>query len=425
MSKEKQIFNDVRMRGFAQRALVRSVLEWVDANSHPLNAMTVPLAESHDRILANDVVAKIAVPPFDRSAMDGYALKGSETVGAGDYNPLPFRLVGESMPGRAFSGEVAAGTAVRIMTGAPLPNGADAVVPAEFASETESHIEITTTVSPKKHVGFVGEDVKQGTQVLDAGRRVRPQDVALMASVGVSEIDVVRRPRVRLLITGNELVTPGQPRDNDQIFEANSFMLRGLVERDGGTLDSIVFAEDTRDAIRSALTAPGADVVIVSGGSSVGCEDFAPTIVAEEGELAIHGIAMRPSSPTGLGCVGETLVFLLPGNPVSCLCAYDFFAARSIRRLGGRGHTWPYVSKKAILAEKIVSAIGRFDYCRVQLKDGRVQPLAISGASILSSTTRADGFVVISTDSEGYAAGETVEVFLYDGSASPLLASSL
>ncbi len=165
-------------------------------------------------------------------------------------------------------------------------------------------------------------------------------------------------------------------------------------------------------AILEALQAE-ADVIVVSGGSSVGVEDLAPTLVAQHGELAIHGIAMRPSSPTGLGRIGERLVFLLPGNPVSCLCAYDFFAGRAIRALGGRDRAWPYHPIRAKLTRKISSPIGRLDYARVLMVDGAVEPLAVGGASVLSSTTRADGFVIVPDDSEGFAPGADVEVWLY------------
>jgi molybdopterin molybdotransferase len=154
-------------------------------------------------------------------------------------------------------------------------------------------------------------------------------------------------------------------------------------------------------------------VVIVSGGSSVGIEDLAPLLVASHGELAVHGIAMRPSSPTGFGRIEHRLVFLLPGNPVSALCAYDFFAGRAIRALGGGSRDWPYTSVRATLTRKISSPIGRLDYARVRLTGSAVEPLSVSGASVLSSTTRADGFVIVDDDSEGFAAGSDVDVWLY------------
>jgi molybdopterin molybdotransferase len=260
----------------------------------------------------------------------------------------------------------------------------------------------------------VGEDIAAGETVLPALRRLRPQDVAVAASLGIDALSVIQRPCVRILLTGNELVAAGQQRGPYQIYDANSHMLRGLVERDGGEIESVQLLADHPEPIRKALTAPGVEVILVSGGSSVGAEDFAPGLVAELGELPIHGIAMRPSSPTGLGRIGETLVMLLPGNPVSCLCAYDFFAGRAIRRLGGRSGAWPYRCSKAPLARKLVSAIGRVDYCRVRQTAEGIEPLALSGASVLSSTTRADGFVIVPEMSEGYGPGTEVTVYWYD-----------
>jgi len=214
-------------------------------------------------------------------------------------------------------------------------------------------------------------------------------------------------------VTGNELLPSGSRPQGYRIVDANGPMLAALVERDGGLFDFPGLVPDQPGQIREALLGDS-DVIIVSGGSSVGVEDLAPTIVAQYGELAIHGIAMRPSSPTGLGRIGERLVFLLPGNPVSCLCAYDFFAGRAIRALGGRSPAWPYRQVRGRLTRKISSPIGRLDYARVRVADGDVEPLAVGGASVLSSTIRADGFVIVPDDSEGFAAGSDVDVWLYE-----------
>jgi len=405
---------DVRMRGFSQRHRVAAAWDWIDEHASPLEAETVSYLDACNRVLAADVLAPLNVPAFERSAMDGFAVQAAETEGAGDYNPLPFSLVGESLPGQPFVGSLSSGSAVRIMTGAPLPDGADAVVPAEYAEETGGQVQLSAPVSPGKHVGRVGEDIAEGSRVFSARRRLRPQDVGLLASLGMAEVSVIRQPHVRILITGNELVRPGEPRGPHQIYEANSSMLRGLIARDGGLLESQRDLPDQKDAIRQGLTEPGADVILISGGSSVGAEDHAPMILAEEGTLDLHGLAMRPSSPAGMGRIGDALVCLLPGNPVSCLCAYDFFAGRALRRLGGRSSDWPHRTLEAKLTRKIVSAIGRLDYCRVAVENENVEPLALSGASILSSTTRAGGFVLIPEDREGHAPGETVTVYLYD-----------
>jgi len=405
---------DVRMRGFSRRAEVSVAWAWLDAHAPCLGSEAVPIDRASGRVLAHDVVAMLDVPAFDRAAMDGYAVRGDETTGAGDYNPLGFRVVGRALPGQPFHGAVQPGEAVRIMTGAPLPAGADAVVPAEYARETPQGFETTMAAGPGKHVGRVGEDLARGAAVLAARRRLRPQDAGVLASLGLGHVDVIRQPRVRIVVTGNEVIAPGEPKGPHDIYDANSSMLHGLVARDGAVLQAHLRSGDDAARIREAIGAEGADIVLVSGGSSVGTEDHAPRLLAELGELAIHGIAMRPSSPAGFGRIGDTLVFLLPGNPVSCLCAYDFFAGRAIRLRGGRPAAWPYPLQRATVARKIASAIGRVDYCRVRLHDGAVEPLALSGASVLSSTTRADGFVIVPAESEGYAAGSEVDVYLYD-----------
>ena len=425
--------HDVRMHGFTRRHTVQAALAWLDGRLHPLEAETVPLRSAAGRVLTAAVVSDVDVPGFDRATMDGYALRADSSEGATPYNRVALTVVGDALPGAPFEGPLAAGHAVRIMTGAPMPAGSDAVLPAESVDRgdlggssddlplraprpgpsRDLTVAAIAEVSPGKNVGRRGEDILAGTRVLDAGRRLRPQDLGVMSSIGLADATVVRRPRVRLVITGNEVLPSGsRPRDY-QITDANGPMLAALAERDGGVVDFPGLVRDEPDAILAALHA-SADVVIVSGGSSVGVEDLAPMLVATHGELAVHGIAMRPSSPTGLGTLGHRLVFLLPGNPVSALCAYDFFAGRAIRALGGRAATWPYTSVRAVLSRKISSPIGRLDYARVRLEDGQVVPLSVSGASVLSSTTRADGFVIVPDDSEGFPAGAEVDVWLYE-----------
>jgi|SRR5579871_36024 len=408
---------DVRMRGFTERHTVAAALAWLDAQLSPLTPEIVPLRCAAGRVLSTAVVSEYDVPGFDRATMDGYAVVAHSTEGAAAYSRLPLAVIGDSMPGCPFEGSVSAGEAVRVMTGAPLPRGADAVLPAEWIEDDSSDdgrrsISALAPVPPGKNVGRCAEDIARGTTLLDAGRILRPQDLGALSSVGRGEVQVFRRPSVRLLVTGNELLPAGSTPCGFRIADANGPMLAALVERDGGVVDFPGIVRDDRDSILEALRAD-ADVVVVSGGSSVGIEDFAPMLVAEHGELAVHGIAMRPSSPTGLGRIGHRLVFLLPGNPVSCLCAYDFFAGRAIRSLGGRSKEWPYRTTRRTLSRKISSPIGRLDYARVKIMDGLVEPLAVSGASVLSSTTRADGFVIVGDDSEGFAAGAEVEVWLY------------
>jgi molybdopterin molybdotransferase len=404
------------MRGFSHRHTVAAALNWLDRQLRPLPPERVPLADAAGRVLASPIVSAVDVPGFDRATMDGYAVVAWSTEGAGAYSPLPLRVVGDSMPGRPFDGTVTAGTAVRVMTGAPIPRGADAVLPAELVDRdpeaSGQAIVALEAVSPGKHVGCRGEDIVRGTTLLEPGRMLRPQDLGVISSIGIRDVDVVRRPRVRLVITGNELLPAGTTPHGAHIADANGPMLAALAARDGGIVESRDLVRDDADSIAQALLAD-ADVVLVSGGSSVGVEDLAPGLVAQHGELAVHGIAMRPSSPTGMGRIGHRLVFLLPGNPVSSLCAYDFFAGRAIRVLAGRPADWPYRAVRGRLTRKISSPIGRLDYARVTVSDGFVDPLAVAGASVLSSTTRADGFVIVGDDSEGFPAGADVDVWLY------------
>jgi len=404
------------MQGFARRHTVNQALSWLDAQLHPLDNEDIPLREAAGRVLATPIVSDIDVPGFDRATMDGYAVVADSTEGATPYNRIALKVVGDAMPGLPFARALARGEAVRIMTGAPIPAGSDAVLPAEFVDaggpSGPPEIFAISAVSPSKNIGQQGEDIVRGTELLSAGRALRPQDIGVMSSIGLAQVAVLRKPRVRLVITGNELLPTGSQPRGFQITDANGPMLAALAERDGAIVDFPGIVRDDVEAIREALHAD-ADVVIVSGGSSVGVEDLAPSLVAADGELAVHGIAMRPSSPTGMGTIEERLIFLLPGNPVSALCAYDFFAGRAIRTLGGRSKEWPYRLVRGTLTRKISSPIGRLDYARVKVEHGRVEPLSVAGASVLSSTTRADGFVIVDDDSEGFAAGADVDVWLY------------
>ena len=410
------------MQGFARRHTVAAALAWLDSQLRTLEPEDVPLREAAGRVLAAAITSELDIPGFDRATMDGYAVVADSTEGATPYNRVPLTVIGDSLPGSPFPRAVGRGQAVRIMTGAPMPVGGDAVLPAESAEadhDAPDRVVAIATVSPAKNVGHRGEDIVAGTAVLGAGRMLRPQDVGVMSSIGLDRVSVIRRPRVRLVITGNELLPSGSRPQGFHITDANGPMLAALAGRDGGVVDFPGLVRDDGDLIRAALHAD-ADIIIVSGGSSVGIEDLAPTLVAQDGTLAVHGIAMRPSSPTGMGTIERRLIFLLPGNPVSALCAYDFFAGRAIRAVGGRSKEWPYRLVRARLTRKISSPIGRLDYARVRVDPSttlgastRAEPLSVTGASVLSSTTRADGFVIVGDDSEGFAAGADVDVWLY------------
>jgi len=404
---------DVRMRGFRERATVEATREAALNGVVALPAEAVRVVECAGRVLVDDVYSKVNVPGFARATMDGYAVRAEDTFGASAYGPVVLQLVGSAMPGRPTTDSIGPGLAGRIMTGAPVPEGADAVLRAEDAVEVNDRVEVRAPVAVAKNIGRVGEDIEDGTRVLTRGRRLLPQDAGLLASIGHDPVAVHRRPVVRIIVSGDELLAPGRRPEGSKIVDSNSPMLAALVTRDGGSPE-VVRLPDHEPALREALGRPDADVIITAGAASVGTEDRVPLIVDELGGLTIHGVAMRPSSPTGVGRISGAPVLLLPGNPVSCLVAYDFFAGPVVRRMGGLSELWPYPSIRLPLEKRLVSQIGRTDYARVLIEDGLVRPLAISGASVLSSVTRASGFVVVPAGLEGYPQGAEVEVHVYD-----------
>jgi molybdopterin molybdotransferase len=406
-------FFDVRMRGFPTRTDVDDVVALIRARVSALGPEPVGLCDAVGRVLAEGVTAAISVPHFDRAAFDGYAVRGAETAVARPDQSITLKIVGESMPGRPFGAAVGLGEAVRIMTGSPMPPGADSVLPAESCEENGGQLKVTAPIEPGRHVGHTGEDIKAGRTVLVAGRVLRPQDLGLLASIGTGRVTVVRRPRVAIVVTGEELLPPGSKPEGFRIVDSNSVVLGALVQRDGGVpLPTLRLADDPL-AIRAAMSNSDWDVLLVSGGTSVGREDYAPKLVAELGELPVHGVALRPGSPAGVGFIGGRPVFLLPGNPVACLCAYDLFAGRAVRRLGGRSDELPYRTAERQVATRISSTVGRIDYVRLTDGPAGVEPIPVSGASILSTTVFADGFVLVPRDCEGYAPGERITVYWY------------
>jgi molybdopterin molybdotransferase len=405
---------DIRMRGFRDRSTVEEALEAALDGITPLLSESVVVMAAAGRVLADDVVSGVSVPAFRRSMMDGYAVRGEDTYGATAYNPIPLDIVGISMPGTDPDDHVAQGQCVTIVTGAPMPDGADAVLMVENTSGSGDRIEATAPVPVGRNVGRVGEDVAMGEPILSSGRTLLPQDVGLLSAVGHDPIDVVRRPTVRIIVSGDELLPPGASPTGTMIVDSNSPMLAALVQRDGG-IPEVVRLPDEEGAMEEALARAGADAIVTAGAASVGSEDRVPILVDKLGSLSIHGITMRPSAPTGIGTVNGVRVVILPGNPVSCLAAYDFFAGPVVRSLGGRSPDWPYLSVRRTLARRIVSQIGRTDYARVVIDEGLVNPVAISGSSILSSVTTASGFVVVPSAFEGYAEGTEVTVHCYHG----------
>jgi len=399
--------------GLAGRARVEDALAWIDAHAPPLGREEVPVADAAGRVLCEDVLAEADLPPFDRAAVDGIAVRADETVGASTYNPLLLRLAAGG------AGDLAAGTAVRVCAGDPLPRGADAVVPLDHVEAGEEGacavIEPAVGGNEVERAGSLGA---RGSILLAAMRQLRPGDIGALAAAGRARVAVVGRPRVRCVLSG-AVAEAGTPPAPGAVHDGNGPMLRSLIERDGGVGAELRRVERKREALRAALEPPGVDIVLVAGGTGRGGNDHAAAALAEAGELAIDGVALRPGATAGIGRTKAGVpVLLLPGTPAACLCAYELIAGRAIRRLGGRNPALPLVSRTMTAARKIVSEIGVTEVVPVRCANrAEVEPMPSFAAAGLRAVTEADGFVVVPEGSEGYQRGAMVTVYLYDDRA--------
>ena len=311
----------------------------------------VSILQVADRVLVADVRQDQDLPPFDRAAVDGIAVRAEETIGASTYNPCVLQWA------TAFA-DLPAGGAVRIDAGEPLPHGADAVIRAEQVEfDARGAGIVTEPIVAGSGVERRGSQGKRGSTLIAAGRRFRPADIGPLTSAGIARVFVVGRPRVRCLIADGT-IEAGQPLPQGKACDANGPLLRALIERDGGiVVEQRTIARD-RALLRHALLAsPGADIILVAGGTGSGSNDHAAAALAEAGELAMHGVALRHAETAGMGLAAGVPVFLLPGTPLACLLAYEVLAGRAIRRLGGRNPELPYFCREMTAARKIVYSL--------------------------------------------------------------------
>lgn len=372
------------------------------------------------RIAGEDVFAGADVPHYRRAAMDGFAVQASDTMGAGSDSPALLRL-GQN---------VEKGICMRVHTGSPVPEGADAVVMIEDTVVRGDMVEVFSQLHPLKNVGEIGEDIRKGELVIKEGHMLRPCDVAVLASLGIEKIIVIRKPIVAIIPTGEEIVPRGKRKPKDgEVYETNGLMTSLYVKKWGGIPRLLDIVTDDPEKIKEAIKGvSGADMIIISGGTSVGKRDYVPAVVESIGTLIAHGIGISPGKPTALGFVDRKPVVCMPGYPVAGMVALYFFACPAIRKLAHIPDE-PERKVRAVLSEKIAGRTGYMTFARVKLEAGipfseirysmvqssnvkKAIPLATSGAGILSSVSKADGFVIIPENVEGKSRGEEVEVIL-------------
>jgi molybdopterin molybdotransferase len=372
----------------------------------------VPLTLANHRVLARDVVSGVDVPPFARAAMDGYAVRAADTSGASAGAPRVLRCIEEIFTGQMPLQTVGPGECSAVATGAPMPAGADAVIMVEESLADADSIRFVVAAQPGQNIGRQGADIRKGQTVVDAETVLNASRVGALAALGLTEVDVFARPRVAILSTGNEIVDPGQPLPPGQIYDINRFTLAAVIDDHGGVPVPHKSAADTiEDLSRAVDDCLEEDVLVFSGGSSVGERDLILDIIAARGEMLFHGIAVKPGKPTAFGRIGGKLVFGMPGYPTSCLSNAYILLAPALRQLAHLPP--PAVSSTMLpLASRITSVAGRHQFYSVRIQDGQALP-AFKASGDITSMSRADGYIEIPADTEAVAAGTLVEVKLF------------
>ncbi|HVC20055.1 MAG TPA: gephyrin-like molybdotransferase Glp [Vicinamibacterales bacterium] len=373
----------------------------------------VALTDAGGRVAARDVPSPRDVPPFDRAAMDGYAVIAADTFDASRSNPKRLLCLETVYTGDLPSIRLTHGHCIEIATGAPLPAGADAVVMVEETEKDEAGtVEIFSAVHPGQHIGRQAADLALGQTVVARGDHLNPGRVGALAAVGLADVEVFARPRVAILSTGNELVDPGQPLPPGRIYDVNRFTLAAIIGDHGGVPVPFRTAQDTLEALHVALNACLAeDIVVFSGGSSVGERDLMLDAVAASGEIVFHGIAVKPGKPTIFGRIAGKPVFGMPGYPTSCLSNGYALLVPFLRRLARLPPYRPAIVR-APLARRIVSTTGRHQFYTVRLVHGQAEP-AFKASGDITSMSRADGYIEISAQVEIVEKGELVDVSLF------------
>jgi molybdenum cofactor synthesis domain-containing protein len=373
----------------------------------------VALLQAEGRVSAADVSSTIDVPPFARSAMDGYALIAADVQGASQSSPARLRIADRVYTGQLSGTRVTQGTCTEIATGAPLPEGADAVVMVEETARHDGEsVEVLSPVTAGQNIGRRGADMKVGDVVVRRGDHLNASRIGALAAIGSGELLVYARPRVAVLSTGNEVVDPGRPLGLGQIYDVNRFTLAAVVGDHGGFAEPQPPVPDTLEALNRAIDAcADADVIIFSGGSSVGDRDLILDLVAARGRMVFHGIAVKPGKPTAFANIGGKPFFGMPGNPTSCL-SNAYILLVPFLRATARLPLYAPRTTRAPLGIRIVSPAGRHQFYTVRLRDGIAYP-AFKGSGEITSLSQADGYIEIPSDQSTVEAGSEVTVTLF------------
>jgi len=400
------------MRPFKQLISAEEALKRMLDNVGPVSGgETIPITEAGGRVLAGDVVAEMDVPGFRRAAMDGYAVVAEGTYGAGTMEPKTLKPVGKTYAGDEPTGTISKGECWQVATGAPMPDGADAVVMVEDTETAGDMVKVFRTVAPGNHVSKKDADIARGAVVLGKGQVLTPGRLGVLAALGKIEVEVVRKPVVAVAPTGNEVVSPGDELVPGQVYDVNSYTLAGLLSQHGADVRLLPIQADDGDSLRALIDGTECDAMIFSGGSSVGERDILVDVVAELGQVLFHGVAVKPGKPVLCGIVKGKLVVGMPGYPASCLTSAYAFLLPVVRKMAGLPEDVPKV-KRGALSRRVVSTIGRLQLLPVKFDGNGVVPVFKESGAI-TSLGNAEGYVEIPSNVDLVERGTEVEVRLF------------
>ncbi len=405
----------VKLKGFRKLTLIDQALQiWFDALKIGKPKVTqVPLNQALNCVLAEDLFAQEALPRFDKSAMDGYAVKSADLTGASQSKPMVLKLT--------QADQIDTKQAKQVWTGNPIPKGVDAVVMLENTEKHGEEVEVWSQLAPWTNVSKVGEDLKVGDLVVKAGNRLNPYHLGLAAALGNLQLKVAEKPKVAVIATGNEIVEVGSERASNQIYDSNKTMVASMCHELGAEISDLGIAKDNIDEIAEKIRAAlkTHDAIITTGGTSVGGLDLVPDAVNKLGKpgVIVHGVALRPAMPTAVGMLEGKPVLILSGNPVAAVIGFEVFGRPLICKMLGMDREEPRPIVKAVLARRVTSVLGRKTYVRVRVttKDGELfaEPVSSKGSGSISTMTQSNGYVVVPENREGVADGETVIVQMF------------
>ena len=398
--------------GFGKLMSLSEAKDLALKNAPDLGTEQVPVSDALGRVLAGPIEIKIDVPHFAKAAMDGYAVRAEDTFGASESSPVRLKVVGHVTPGEVIDRAVGKGECIGISTGAPMPEGADATLMVENTESEGNEILVYKTVAPGQNYIKIGSDLTTGSTLFEAGQELAARHLGVLVAAGLEEVEVRRVPRVALMSTGNEIIAPGVPLAPGKVYNINSTTLASALRGFGCEVIDLGVIADKPEAVKKAIAAAlkQADMVMLSGGSSLGQGDFVPEIMGSFGKVLFHGIAVKPGKPTALAVAGPKLIFGLPGYPTSALSNYYILLEPILEKMTGRTVRKSHVTAR--MERKVYSTIGRYQFLPVKIEGDTAVPV-MRGSSSITTLANADGFVEIEENVEVIEKGSTVNVRLF------------